>query len=268
MSSWWEKDRKCATLSLLGVISPISGNPFVSWEISRMFSPYSPPLAGDGAGCQSGDCHTTAMVNGICYHTHEINYVLFGWANRLCYDEFWLEKLSLYPNRFSRSRTIALVYWNAVRNIGKSGSAIGRVRWAGAGWDGVLVSRQYGSEYHSCSKCTKPCARQVVSLQVGFTMKPGRLSSSKAGILIAHLSICLIYIIMAVRPFYDSSYQKSTEIYQPESSKVLTVNGILYPSAESLFSFLASTLFFVFGGIYLLSLGPVTTRRTLILLLL
>jgi hypothetical protein len=97
-----------------------------------------------GAWGAKGNCAETVTVNGKCYKPEEVNYLLWGLANRLCKRE---GVTIMHPMNASGE-----IGWNyhyeleealdlvrGYRLLFKAGTGIpGRVAWTRAGWWGGL----------------------------------------------------------------------------------------------------------------------------------
>ena len=54
------------------------------WDIAQFFTADLGHF--QGKGCGTGSCRLTVMVGGSCYYTADVNYYLWGLANRLCHE--------------------------------------------------------------------------------------------------------------------------------------------------------------------------------------
>jgi len=89
----------------------------MGWDIHE----FHEPRTFNPDGCGTCKCKETVTVNGKCYISHEVNYYLWGLANRLCGHKKKTAKK--YARIWAKGRPDS---WRC------------KVKWTEAGFDGVV----------------------------------------------------------------------------------------------------------------------------------
>jgi len=135
-----------------------------AWDILELYKPNDTFTSGQ---CGAGECKGTVQVNGGCFLAGEVNYYLWGLANRLCSEHFYGNNPSpavAAVNRWGYDQAVYTVaYYRSVKTFGGFfGNGIsGQVAWTKAGYKGgfpssnMTVDKLHGLH---CGKCTKGTA--------------------------------------------------------------------------------------------------------------
>ncbi|MGD8454627.1 MAG: RHS repeat-associated core domain-containing protein [Phycisphaerae bacterium] len=101
-----------------------------NWDIDQLTSASGTkdPNPFKYEGCSTGDCDGAVQVDGSCYRANELNYILWGKANRLCRDSI---------DEWAPIRPVFCVGdWCLERRVGVSGWGVSwnRHTWSWAEW--------------------------------------------------------------------------------------------------------------------------------------
>ncbi len=114
--------------------------------------------------CGAGACEGTVQVNGLCYLAGEVNYYMWGLANRLCSDYFYGKTPSPAAAAANPWDLAWAVYYTAYYRSLKTGGGWfgdgirGQVQWTKAGYTGQFPGADYTvDKLHgmNCGKCTE-----------------------------------------------------------------------------------------------------------------
>ncbi|MFO0837458.1 MAG: RHS repeat-associated core domain-containing protein [Phycisphaerae bacterium] len=150
----------------------------------------------EAAGCGTGTCKGTVQVNGLCFRSNEVNYILWGKAFSLCgasmhnwavprfvkttdewnivwYDVFGRRVLSSYTCAEAAEYTILWRTFGARRqnikpNLAGQGSAACRVAWSNFGCTGKFAGLGSHCEAQGCGvQCCAKAYKGPLSAHLG-----------------------------------------------------------------------------------------------------
>ncbi|NLX57968.1 MAG: RHS repeat-associated core domain-containing protein [Phycisphaerae bacterium] len=146
--SWGYKERNRHCNALINVFQKYQNVAVaaMAWDIEQLFNPFdrdSPENVCPLCRAEGDHCKHTVEVNGNCYFSGDVNYLMFGWACDLC--------------GFRRSFAVRLVLtYKAISNMGNLTApgtgmiAAGAVQWTIAGYN----NEWWAIPTRDCGKCS------------------------------------------------------------------------------------------------------------------